>query len=129
MRGFGWNLTATAFNRGRTLVVNLILANLWGLERFGEYTIVQSTLTALTAVAQPTTGAAATKYVAELRPVRDAQNRASRILGLCSTVSIAIAVLTAGTLLFGSGRLAAGVLHAPGLTTVLMISTWWSSQR
>lgn len=121
MRGFGWNLTATAFNQGSTLVVNLILANLWGLERFGEYAIVQSTLTAFTAVVQPTTGAAAIKYVAELR-ARDA-DRAGRILGLCSTVSIVIAVLTSGTLLVGSGQLAAGVLHAPGLTTVLMISS------
>jgi O-antigen/teichoic acid export membrane protein len=120
LRGFSWNLVATAFNQGSTLVANIALANLWGLQVFGEYAIVQSTLAALTAVIQPTAGAAAIKYVAELR--RLDPERAGRILGLCSVVALVIAVLMSGALVLGAHRLASGVLQAPGLAPALMVA-------
>jgi len=119
-RGVSWNLVASVFNQGSTFVVNLVLANLWGLQRFGEYAIVLSTLTTLTAIVQPTTGAAAIKYVAELRS-HDPE-RAGRILGLCLWVSLGIAVVAAGVLLIGAHGLA-DVLHAPGLSAALMIAS------
>jgi O-antigen/teichoic acid export membrane protein len=119
VRGVGWNLIATVFTQGSTLALNLILANLWGRQAFGQYAIVQSTLTALTSGAQVVTSATATKYAAELR-TRDPA-RAGRILGLCGLVALAVALTTSLTLLVGADTIATSVLKDPSLTGALMI--------
>ena len=50
-----------------TLALNLVSANLLGRFAFGEFTVVQGTLSTVGALAQVATGYTATKYVAELR--------------------------------------------------------------
>jgi O-antigen/teichoic acid export membrane protein len=119
VRGFGWNAVATASTQGSTLVVNVMLANLWSLQVFGEYSMVQSTLAALVAVAQPSTGTAATKYAAELRH-RDPE-RAGRILGLCGLVSLAIAAVVLTALVGTADLVAARMLERPQLAAALSI--------
>ena len=119
VRGVGWNLVATVFTQGSTFALHLILANLWGRQAFGQYAIVQSTLTALTSGAQVVTSTTATKYAAELR-TRDPA-RAGRILGLCGMVALAVALLTSLTLLVGADAIASRVLKDPSLTGPLMI--------
>ena len=111
IRAFSWSLIATVFTQGGTFVVNLLLANLWGLELFGRYAIVQSTLASLSALAPPTTGATAIKYTAELR-TRDPA-RAGRILGLCSVVSTIMALASGGGLLLAAAGVATYVLRDP----------------
>jgi len=121
VRGVGWNLVATAFTQGGTFALNLIFANLWGVRAFGQYAIVQSTLTTLTSVANSTLGLSATRYTAELRagnPIR-----AGRVLGLCGAIAVAMALLAAGGLTLGSRAIAERFLHAPGLTIVLVIAS------
>lgn len=121
MRSVGWNLVATVFTQGGTFVLNLILANLWGLRAFGQYAIVQSTLTTLTSIANSTTGTSATKYVAELRTADPL--RTGRILGLCGVVATAMALFAAGTMAIGSETIADKVLHEPSLSLVLAIAS------
>ena len=63
VRGVLWNIVGTVFNQGSTFVVDLILANLWGLKTFGEYAMVQSTVAVVASMAQFATGYTATKYI------------------------------------------------------------------
>jgi O-antigen/teichoic acid export membrane protein len=120
IRGVSWNLVGTIFNQGSTFLVNIILANVWGLHLFGEYAMVQTTLSVVTTMAQVSTGYTATKYVAEFR-ARD-RKRAGRILALCGLVSIATATIAVLALLLASRWLAVEALSAPQLTPVLMVA-------
>jgi O-antigen/teichoic acid export membrane protein len=119
VRGFGWNAVASATTQGATFLGNLLLANLWTLEVFGEYSMVQSTLTALVAVAQPGTGAAATKYAAELR-LRDPE-RAGRILGLCGLVALGIGFVALAVLAAAAELIASRTLERPQLAPALAV--------
>jgi O-antigen/teichoic acid export membrane protein len=120
LRGFSWNLVGTIFTQGSTLAANVILARLWGVRVFGDYMMVQSTVTALTSVAQPATGATATKYVAELRTSDPA--RAGRVLGLCSLVTLAIALLAGAGLMAASSTVARDMLNDPALRAALVVA-------
>ncbi len=117
VRAVGWNLVAAVFTQGSTLVLNLILANLWGLRAFGQFAIVQSTVTAFTSGAQAIVATTATRYVAELR-TREPQ-RAGRVLGLCAAVAVGLAAVAAAILIGGAGPIATVVLHQPDLAGAL----------
>ena len=117
VRAVGWNLVAAVFTQGSTLVLNLVLANLWGLRAFGQFAIVQSTVTAFTAGAQAIVATTATRYVAELR-TRDPQ-RAGRVLGLCLAVAVALAAVAAACLIGGARPIATVMLHQPDLAGAL----------
>jgi O-antigen/teichoic acid export membrane protein len=119
-RGIGWNVVATAFAQGSVFLANVVVARLLGLDVFGEFSMVQSTVLALTAVAQLATGITAAKYVAEFRATD--KERASRILGLCSVVTIASGVAATVLLLAGSPWLSAAVLKAPQLGPPLVMA-------
>ena len=120
MRGVLWNVVGTVFNQGSTFLVNVILANLWGLGTFGEYAIVQSTVAAAASMAQFATGYTATKYVAEFR-VADPE-RTGRIIALCALVAGAIAVIAGLTLVISGEWLAGRMLNRPMLGSVIMSS-------
>ena len=100
VRGVGWNLVATFFTQGSTLALNLVLANLWGLKAFGQFAIIQSTITVLTSGAQAIVATTATRYAAELR-ARD-PGRAGRVLGLCAGLAAALAAVASLGLLLGA---------------------------
>jgi len=117
VRAVGWNLVAAVFTQGSTLVLNLVLANLWGLRAFGQFAIVQSTVTAFTSGAQAIVATTATRYVAELR-TRDPQ-RAGRVLGLCVAVAVALAAMAAAFLIGGARPIASVLLHQPDLAGAL----------
>jgi len=111
---------STASSQGGTFLINLILANLWGVRLFGEYAIVVGTLAALTAIAQAGTAGTAIKYIAEHRERNPA--RAGRILGLCALASLAIAATLSAGLLLASDWLAARVFSEPALIPVLRVA-------
>jgi O-antigen/teichoic acid export membrane protein len=117
LRGVGWNLVTTVFGQGSTFVLNLVLANVWGLRTFGQFAMVQSTITALTAGAQAIVATTATRYAAELR-VRDRQ-RAGRVLGLNGLVALGLAGAAAAGVIGGSRWIAADVLADPTLATAM----------
>ncbi len=119
-RGIAWNLVGTLFNQGSTLLVNLVVANLLGRRAFGEYAILQGTLTTAAAIAQFATGYTATRYVAEYRSKNP--ETAGRILGLCEIVSIVTALAAGMTLALGAHWLTADVLRTPGLAPEMTIA-------
>ena len=118
--GITLNLTATVFNQGSTFAVNLVLANLLGRERFGEYTMVLGTVATLGTLGQLSMGYTATKYLAEFRT--SDPERASRILSLCAITAAIAAALAALCLAVPAAAIAARTLDAPHLTSALRLS-------
>jgi O-antigen/teichoic acid export membrane protein len=108
------NVIGAAFGQGSTFALNLIIANLLGRRAFGEFTVVQATLSTVGALAQVATGYTATKYVAEFREV--APERAARILHLCSALSTGTAVVAALSLAIAAPWIATRAYDAPQLT-------------
>jgi O-antigen/teichoic acid export membrane protein len=118
IRGFSWSLVGTVFNQGSTFLVNAILANHWGLDSFGQYAIVLTTVTAAVQVAQLAAGYTATRYTAEFRQSDPA--RAGRVLGLCGSVAAVTGALVSAAMVIGANGLAAAVA-APELALPLRI--------
>jgi O-antigen/teichoic acid export membrane protein len=111
--GVALNFIGSAFGQGTTFALNLVTANLLGRLAFGEFTVVQTTLSTVGALAQIATGYTATKYVAEFRE-RDPE-RAARILHLCSRLSTTTAVLASVLLLLAAPVIAVRAYSAPQL--------------
>lgn len=118
-RGIAWNTIGAAFNQGSTFVVNIVLAHLLIQRAFGQYALVQTTLSVVSTLAQLSSGYTATRYVAEFRD-RDPA-RAARILGLCGTVSLCMGLVAGTALLLASERLAA-VVNDPHLARSFAIA-------
>jgi O-antigen/teichoic acid export membrane protein len=108
------NLIGGAFAQGSTFALNLVSANLLGRLAFGEFTVVQATLSTVGALAQVATGYTATKYVAEFR--EHDPERAARVLHLCSLLSTGMALLAALSLALTAPWIAARGYGAPQLT-------------
>jgi O-antigen/teichoic acid export membrane protein len=108
------NLTGSVFSQGSTFALNLVSANLLGRLAFGEFTVVQATLSTVGALAQVATGYTATKYVAEFRERHP--ERAARILHLCGAVSTTTALIAALSLAVCAPWIATHAFEAPQLT-------------
>ena len=117
--GIIWNLLATVFNQGSTFLTNIVIANLLGRQRFGEYAIVLSTTQVVSSFAGLGMGYTATKYLAEFRSSN--KERAGEILGFCSSVAVKTGGLAALAFLVLAPVIATNVLHAPHLTNVLRL--------
>jgi O-antigen/teichoic acid export membrane protein len=114
-RGTFFNTVGSAVGQGSTLLVNMAVARMLGLERFGQYALIQTSLLTAAFVAQLATGNTATKYVAEFRSTDP--ERAGRVAGLCALSAWATSTLLALLVLLAADWLAARLGRAPGLGT------------
>lgn len=121
IKGAAANFFAMAFNQGSTLVINVVLARILGMEMYGKYSIVYSTLLAAAVLAQLAMGNTAAKYVAEYRS--SDQARAGRVIGLLSSVTLMMALLGVLVLNILAPLLASRMLYAPGLAISLQIGS------
>jgi O-antigen/teichoic acid export membrane protein len=119
--GVAFNLLGSVFNQGSTLLVNLVVANLLGRDRFGQYTMVLATIATLAGIGQLSMGYTATKHVAEFRSAD--RTRASRILGACAVVSAVAAFVAAAGLALPAGWVAGPVLGSPDLALQLRLAS------
>lgn len=118
--GITRNLVASVFNQGSTFALNVVAAWVLGRLLFGEFTIIQTTLTTVSGLGQFATGYTATKYVAEFR--NREPGRASNILGLCGAVSGVTGALVALGLLIAAPYLAVYAFQTPSLSTSLRVA-------
>jgi O-antigen/teichoic acid export membrane protein len=118
--GVLFSLAGGIFAQGSTFALNLVTANLLGRFAFGEFTVVQATLSTVGALAQVATGYTATKYVAEFRETDP--ERAGRILALCGLVSTATAVLASLALALSASWIASHAYDTPELTLWLRLA-------
>ena len=118
-RGVIWSFVGAVIARLMGIVSSVVVARLLGKEGFGEYGIVQSTVTMFGTFAGFGLGLTATKHVAEYR--HKDPHKAGRILGLSTVVALFTGGLLAVCLLAGAPWLATHTLAAPHLSGALRI--------
>lgn len=118
--GVFWNVVAAIATQGSTFLANLIVANFLGRDGFGEFSIIYTTVLAASGIAQVATGITATKYVAEFRDLE--KDRAGRVLGLCSLVSLVGGVAATILVMSSASWLAGHVLSAPHVVNELAVA-------
>jgi O-antigen/teichoic acid export membrane protein len=119
-QGISWNVAGAILNNGVNFLTNIAIANLLGREIFGEYGMIQSTLTTFVGIAQAAGGITATKYVAEFRS--SDKEKAGRVLGLCTATTAATGVIGTLLILFCAPWLASTTLKASFLARPLQIA-------
>jgi len=120
-RGGGWAVAATAASQGSIFLTSVILANLFGPDVFGSFSLLWTTVLTLSSLASLGTGLAALKFVAEYRsvsPVLVAQ-AASECLRFGTLGGIAAAFFAAVL----SGPISAQVLAVPALQFPLVLAS------
>lgn len=116
-----WCVAGAVMSQGTNLVATVITARLIGRELFGGYGVVQNTVGMFGVLAGMGLGLTATKHIAEFR-LNDL-DRVGRLIGFTSAIAIIAAATSAVVLLAVAPTLSAGALNAPGLSSVLRISS------
>jgi O-antigen/teichoic acid export membrane protein len=119
-KGITWNIAGAVLNNGSNFLTNILIANLLGREVFGQYGMIQSTLTTFVGVAQAAGGITATKYVAEFRS--HDKEKAGRVLGLCAATTIATGCISTLLIFLCAPWLAHNTLKAAALQRPLQIA-------
>ncbi len=96
---------------------SILVARWLGVEDFGAFALIQSTLQMLTTFAMFGMGSTAARYIAALRTSEP--NRVEGIISSTIAFSIYTGLIAGGILLFAAGYIASEVLEAPELTTPL----------
>ena len=118
-RGFTWNVISAIFTQGSTFILNIVVANMLDKETFGQYSMIYGTLLAFAFIAQVATGYTSTKYIAEFRSSQP--EKAGRILGLCSAVTVITGGIATLILFSGASWISTIALKSPDLSLPLMI--------
>lgn len=108
-----WKLFNVLGMQGSVLLSTVIVARLLGLQDFGAYAVIVTTVMAVAGVSQAGTSLTATKFVGEYLVKDKAQ--VSRVLRMCLLTTLAIAGLTAALLALAAPAIAADVLGKPHL--------------
>lgn len=119
-RGLFWNIVSTLFTQGSTFLTSMILARLLGVDIYGEFSMVLSTLLTVTGIAQVSTGLTVTKYVAEFRDTDKV--RAGRILGLCLMLTLVMGIAASVFLLLCAPWISERIMVAPHLEASLVLA-------
>lgn len=115
-----WSVLGSVVSSGVTLIMLMLVARLLGKEVYGQFVVIQSTLSMVGVFAGFGIGAAATRYAAELK-TRDTI-RLGHIITLAERTILAFGLLASTGLVFATGWMAKHILNAPGLSIPLAIS-------
>lgn len=111
--GFSWNVLSALALQGSVLVSTIIVARLLGLQSFGAYAVLVSTVMTIATLAQSGSGLVATKYVAEFLSVDTA--RVGRLLGMCRVLALATGTSAAILVIALADFIGGDVLRRPEL--------------
>ncbi|WP_406857101.1 oligosaccharide flippase family protein [Alsobacter sp. KACC 23698] len=115
-----FSLAGALVTRSFGFALSLLIVRLLGRERFGEFTMVQSTLGVLGTAAGMGLSATATKFIAEHRD--QAPDRAGAVLGLVNASALTVGLLIGVLCYAGADLLAAHVLKRPELGSLLRVA-------
>lgn len=118
--GAAWSVFGAIGSSGITLVMWMIVARLLGKEAYGQFVVLQSTLSMVGTFAGLGMGAAATRYAAELRSTDPV--RLGRILVLCERSIVGFGVIASVALVASADWLASRILNSPALGGLLSIA-------
>ena len=118
-RGSFWTVLGTGSGRVLNLVALIFAGRLLGAEGFGEFGLVQSTLSLFGMFAGAALGAAATRFIAATH--RTDPERTGRIVGLVTGSALLSAGFFAVAIIAVAPWLARVVLEAPDLTSAVAL--------
>src|SRR5579883_1280273 len=119
--GAAWSMGGVMAERALALVGSVAIVRLLGRDSFGQYAILQSTLTMVGVFAGAGLGVTATKYSAELKETDP--ERLGRILTLAGRLALASSVVIAGAVSAGSRLITARILNIPQDAGLLAMSS------
>lgn len=120
--GAFWSILGSVISQGLILFASIFIARILGKSTYGEFSIIRSTLSMFAVFGGLGIGMTATKYVAEFKS-KDKQ-KAGRIIGLSSLISIFVGFIIAISILFLSPFISEKTINAPHLTNELRISSF-----
>ena len=116
-----WTLLGTFIARGLSLIALIFVARLLGVEEFGKFSILQSTIIMIGTFSGMGIGMTATKFVAEYR--HSDSERAGRVIALCEVINFITGLIFSLVVFFLSPYLANHVLGDQSLEILLQISS------
>ena len=123
IKGVKWNMVEAVITATSNFIAAVIAARLLGLDDFGAFSIIRSTVYMMASVAGLGLGITATKYIAEIRNADT--SRLGRILGLCSAIAGGTSLCFAGVLLVFAPQIALYNLGVPQITEQLRIAAFY----
>lgn len=118
--GAAWSVLGAVASSGVTLVMLILVARLLGKETYGQFVVIQSTLGMVGVFAGFGIGAAATRYVAELRALDII--RLGHILILAERTVLGFGLIASTGLVLAAPWMASHILNAPGVGVPLAIA-------
>lgn len=118
--GAMWSVVGAIGSSGIKLVMLMIVARMLGKEPYGQFVVIQSTLSMVGVFAGFGMGAAATRYTAELRAVN--LTRLGHILVLGERGIVAFGLIGSVALAASADWLASRVLNSPPLGGLLSVA-------
>lgn len=118
--GTFWSLSGLVASRLCGLIASVLIARMLGGTGFGELGVIQGTVGMFSVLAGFGLGITVTKHIAEFR--HENPERAGRLIGLCSAVSLLTGAVMSLLLFLLSDPIAAGILSAPHLSRLLSLS-------
>jgi len=119
-RNVAWCVAGSGVAQGGAFLSSVVLARVLGRKVFGEFALVQSTITALTYLASLGLGLTATKYISAYRATQP--ERIGKVLALSSLLVILAGLIFSVGLIVCAPFLAVRADHA-NMTASLRIST------
>lgn len=120
IHGAKWSVLGSALSSALTLLMSILVARNLGIEEFGKFIVLQSTLAMVGIMAGFGIGSVATRYVAELKGRN--KPRISHILGLSELFVLGFGFLVSTSLALSASYMATHILNSPSLTVPLGIS-------
>lgn len=120
--GAAWAFIGTVASSGITLVTMIFVARLLGKETYGQFVLIQSTLSMVGVFAGFGIGATATRYIAALKLCDT--SRLGHILALSERTVLLFGIVVSCSLAVLSGSIATDVLSAPELALPLSIAAF-----
>ncbi|HEV8693295.1 MAG TPA: oligosaccharide flippase family protein [Lysobacter sp.] len=120
LSGFLWNFMSAVATQGSVLISSIAVARLLGVDLFGNYTIVVSTIAMTAAVAQGGSGLVASRYISEFRSAHP--ERVGRIMRLCRLMTLLTGTVAA-IVLFASAAVLSTVFKNPDLEFLFQLGS------
>lgn len=119
--GMAWNVTGTVLSKLFLMVASIITARILGVDKNGEYGVINSTVLMFSTFAGLGLGTTATRFVAEYKKTDAA--KCGRIIGITNLVGLVSGFVMAIALVLLAPWLAREHLNAPHLASGLMLSS------
>lgn len=120
MKGIIWNFFGLIFNKGFAMLASIIVARYLGSNLFGQYGMINSTISTFATFAGLGLGVTATKFIAEYKITN--KEKVGRILGLTNIFGFVSGILMTLIVYFGSDWLAVNQLNTIEMAPFLRIS-------